>query len=118
MEKFSGWSSGIFDGDKIPSILVENKLDLLDEYKEDPNLEKFAKNYEFCGCFRTSAKTGSNVSESMEFLIKNIIKRMEDMKEKDGSEVFSSGRQTVSLCSEKEKQVNDCRCKKRKNRCC
>ena len=54
----------------------------------------------------------------MEFLIKYIIKRMEDMKEKGGSEAFSSGRQTVSLCSEEEKQVNDCTGKKRKNRCC
>ena len=43
---------------------------------------------------------------------------MEDMKEKGGSEAFSSGRQTVSLCSEEEKQENDCTGKKRKNRCC
>ena len=110
--------AAFLDGDKIPSLLVENKADLLDEYKEDHNLEEFVKNYEFCGGFRTSAKTGSNVSESMEFLIKNIIKRMEDMKEKNGSEVFSSGRQTVSLSYEKEKQVIDCSGKKRKNRFC
>ena len=39
--------AAFLDGDKIPSLLVENKLDLLDEYKEDPNLEKFAKNTDF-----------------------------------------------------------------------
>ena len=45
-------------------------------------LREFAINNEFCGYFRTSAKTGFNISESMEFLIRNIIKRFEDMKKK------------------------------------
>ena len=65
------------DGGKLPCLLVENKVDLVD-FEEDPSLQEFAKKYEFCGAFRTSAKTGYNVSESMEYLIRNIIKRMED----------------------------------------
>ena len=64
------------DGGKLPCLLVENKADLVD-FKEDPSLQKFAKKNKFCGAYRTSAKTGFNVSESMEYLIKNIIKRME-----------------------------------------
>ena len=74
----------------MPCLLVENKADLLENgEEEDPSLQEFAQNNEFCGCFRTSAKTGLNISESMEFLIKAIIKRMEDMSSK-GNEVFST----------------------------
>jgi len=64
------------DGGKLPCLLVENKVDLVD-FKDDPSLQKFANKNKFCGAFRTSAKTGFNVCESMEYLIKNIIKRME-----------------------------------------
>ncbi len=42
-------------------------------------MRDFAKNNGFIGCYRTSAKTGKKVSESMEFLINNIINRMEQM---------------------------------------
>ena len=37
---------------------------------------------EFCGYFRTSAKTGLNINESMQYLIRNILKRIEDFKQK------------------------------------
>lgn len=59
--------------------MVENKLDLSERNWNDSCLESFAQRNEFCGCFKTSAKTGYNISESMEFLIKNIIKRMKGM---------------------------------------
>ena len=65
------------NGERIPCILVENKVDLLDEEEgeQDINeeLKEFAINNEFLGYFRTSAKTGYNISESIEFLIRNII---------------------------------------------
>ena len=57
---------------------MENKADLLDdEKKDDPELNEFANKNGFDGAFRTSAKTGLNINESMTFLISNIIKRME-----------------------------------------
>ena len=65
------------DGGKLPYILIENKVDLID-FEDDPSLQEFANNNEFCGAFRTSSKTGFNVCESMEYLIRNIIRRMED----------------------------------------
>ena len=97
--------------------MVENKLDLLGEGNEnDPDLESFAQNNEFCGWFRTSAKTGVNISESMEFLIKNIIKRMEDMSQK-GNEVFTTERKSVALYPQKH---NETKTKQRakKHGCC
>ena len=59
-------------------------MELLPDFeKEDPSLQKVANNNGFCGCFRVSAKTGYNVNESMEYLIRNIIKRMEDLQNKN-----------------------------------
>ena len=88
------WKSSVdevavfFDGGKIPALLVESKCDLLDNPEvEDETLQEFAKVNNFIGSFRVSSKTGLNVAESIEFLIKNIIKRMEDMQEK-GTDPF------------------------------
>ena len=85
--------------------------------QEDDTLEQFAKEYEFCGCFRTSAKTGYNISESMEFLIKTIIKRMEDMQSK-GNEVFTTDRKSVALDPEKHNQAATAKRKKDQGGCC
>ena len=83
-------TASFLDGGKIPCLLVENKIDLVEDSKKyDPDFESFAQKNGFCGCFRTSAKTGENISESMEFLIKNIIYRMEDMSQKE-NKIFTN----------------------------
>ena len=98
--------------------LVENKVDLTDNGEgEDSSLNEFCKENDFCGCFRTSAKTGLNISESMEFLIKTIIKRMEDMQNK-GNEVFTTERKSVALDPEKHNQAATAKRKKDKDGCC
>ena len=97
--------------------MVENKVDLLEGGEEDPSLQEFSASNEFCGCFRTSAKTGLNISESMEFLIKTIIKRMEDMQSK-GNEVFTTERKSVALDPEKHNQAAATKRKKDKDGCC
>ena len=54
----------------------------------------------------------------MEYLIKNIIKRMEDIQSK-GNEVFSNNRKSVALDPEKHNQVaNAAKRKKYKDGCC
>ena len=100
------------DGGEIPCILVENKIDLLDDPKEgEESLKELSENSEFCGCFRTSAKTGKNISESMEFLIKTIIKRIKDMEEKNIPNEHK--RDTITLNPQ-----NSIRKEKRNHRCC
>ncbi len=102
----------------MPCLLVENKADLLEgDVENDPELQDFAQKGEFCGCFRTSAKTGLNISEAMEYLIKNIIKRMEDMQQK-GNEVFTTDRKSVALDPEKHNQAAEAKRKKNKDGCC
>ena len=94
------------DGGKLPCLLVENKADLLDYdiAEKSPELEEFGSSNGFCGTFRTSAKTGLNINESMEYLIKNIIQRMEAMQSK-GNEVFTTDRKSVALDPEKHNEV-------------
>ena len=81
--------------------MVENNIELIDEEnKNDPEFANFVENNKFCRGFKTSDKKGINISESMEFLIKNIIKRMEDFSQK-GTEIFIPDRKTVSLDPQK-----------------
>ena len=77
---------------------------------EEINLQDFANNNEFCGSFKTSAKTGLNISESMAFLIKAIIKRIDDMQSK-GNEI-PAARESIVLEPERHTSAAD---KQRKN---
>ena len=72
--------SSFFEDSKTPCILIKNKIDLLPVDKQDniDELKKFSEANGFCGCFNTSAKTGKNIGESMEFLVEEIRKKLED----------------------------------------
>ena len=74
-------SSKFLDGGKVPCVLVENKVDLLpkSQINNDKHLKTLAKQNGFIGSFRVSSKRGLNINESMIFLIRNIVKRMEKM---------------------------------------
>ena len=105
-------SIAFYDDGKIPAILVDNKWDPLppDEEGNVENLKRTSEELGFNGCFRTSAKTGKNIAESMVFLIVEIIKRMEDILSK-GIEVVND-RKSVTLDPDKHNKEAD---KKRKN---
>ena len=53
-----------------------------DNEEDNKELEVFAENNGFNGGFRISSKEGKNINEALEFLICNIIKRMENMESK------------------------------------
>ena len=82
-------------------------------YKCPSELEEFAKDNGYCGVFRASAKKDVNVKESMEFLIKDIIRRMEAMQQ-TGNEPFSIERKNVVL----DTQNNTGPKRKQKQGCC
>ena len=70
------------DGGFIPSVLVENKIDLLPEEEQNDDsrlekLQKFAKEHNFDGALRVSAKKGKNIIESVTMLVNEIIRRLE-----------------------------------------
>ena len=108
-----------FDGGKIPCLLIENKIDLLsddEKLNDDPELNDFAKKNQFINCFRTSAKEGINIHESMSFLIRNIIEKMENVSE-SGKNVFSTDRKSVVLNQENHTQSSNVK-RKKDGSCC
>ena len=102
------------DGEKLPCVLLENKADKLDENKinDVEELNIFAKNNGFINCFRTSAKTGYNVNESMDFLIKEIIKKFDALSSKE----MTPNRKTVAIDPEKHADIDKER--KKQTGCC
>ena len=79
-------STRFIDGEILPSVLVQNKIDLVDEeaLKDEEEIKKFAEDNKFIGYFRTSVKMGVGVDECMDFLIGNILERIEKCS-KEGS---------------------------------
>ena len=112
-------SSVFIDGGKLPCVLVENKIDLLPEGEQsnDAKVKEFAGKNDFVGAFRASAKAGININESMEFLIKEIIKRMEAFASKGNEEVFNSDRKSVVLDTKKHTDSAAGK-QKKKDECC
>lgn len=73
------------NGDPVPAVLLANKVgaepptehptpqaDLKNEMSTG-ELHELAKQYGFSGAFKVSAKTGENVEEAMQFLIRQVI---------------------------------------------
>ena len=90
-------------------------MDLLPEEEKDnvEELKNFSEDNGFNGYFRTSAKTGENIDESMDFLILEVLKRLEDINAKD-----ISNRQSYALDSEKHTKEADAKRKKENSKCC
>ena len=73
------------DETPLPIVLVQNKIDLVepDNLKEDEEeLKKFVDENGFITFTRTSCKTNQNINETMDFLLANIIDRLEEYHKK------------------------------------
>ena len=80
--------SAFIDGDKLPFILIQNKVDLIENDKEYLNIamndsQKLVDNGDFIGYYMSSVKENINIEEPIKFLIDNIIDRLENKKEKN-----------------------------------
>ena len=103
------------DGSDLPCILIENKADLMDPNEVDDisDLKDFSDSNGFISCFRTSAKTGLNLNESMSYLIEYILKKLRHLSDKD----IINDRKSIVL--DPEKHVNNDKYRKhQKSRCC
>ena len=69
------------DGGKLPFILVQNKVDLIENRdtfeKIEEETKKISEFNQYEKYFMTSVKQNVNVEEAMTFLIENIIERLE-----------------------------------------
>ena len=110
--------SSFIDDEKIPFILVGNKIDLIKTEENKKIIEEKTKNicnnYGFMNYFLTSAKEGININESMKYLLDHIIERFEKFCEENKQEFGQKRKDTVKLNNEKHairKMENDC-CRK------
>ena len=97
------------DGGKLPNILIQNKIDLIkgNEPKDMTSLSEFSKQYKFDDCFKTSAKTGYNINESIEKLLHIIIRRLNAISSKE----MDLNRNSVSIDPEKSSDKDKYRTK-------
>ena len=91
-------STRFIDGEILPSVLVQNKIDLVEEdaLKDEEEIKKFAEENKFIGYYRTSVKMGVGVDECMEFLISNILERIAKCS-KQGENPLQTDRQDLVL---------------------
>ena len=95
------------DGTNIPSILIRNKIDLLeneDNNDDEEEMKDFCEKNNFLKCFKTSAKTGTNIEEAMMFLIGNIVDKLEKIS-LSGNNPFEK-RESLVLDNNKHKESN------------
>ena len=88
------------DGTSLPSILIRNKVDLLendDNNDDEEKINEFCESHSFLRCFKTSAKTGTNIDEAMNFLIEHIIDKMEKLAESGVNPLEKENRKSLVL---------------------
>ena len=102
----------------LPCVLVQNKIDLVDESvaKDDDEIKKFADENKFDNYFRTSVKMGIGIDECMEYLIKNIIERSEKINKDGDKNLFEKDKKNMVLERKKPNENNNNR--SMKNGCC
>ena len=89
------------DGDLLPSVLVRNKIDLLEnDVQDDEEIKEFAEQHRFVNVFKTSAKMGIGIDECMEFIIGNIIDRLDKLAQ-EGKLPVEKERSSIILQSAK-----------------
>ena len=91
-------NSKFIDETPLPIVLVQNKIDLVgpDELnKDEEELKKFVDENGFLIFTRTSCKTKQNVNETMDYLLANIIDRLEEYHKKANIPIDDNKRTSI-----------------------
>jgi small GTP-binding protein len=103
------------DGGKIPFILLQNKIDLIESREDFIKIENYTKKISednnFNKYFMTSVKKNINVEESMSFLIEKIIEKLEECAS-NGNIVFNEQKikNTIKIDNTNERKKENIRC--------
>ena len=110
--------SAFIDGDKLPFILIQNKIDLIKNDEEYLNIvmndaQKLVDNGDFIGYYMASVKENINIDEPIKFLIDNIIDRLEKYQKGLNHDLTENkARNTYRLENSNKKEKN------KKDGCC
>ena len=112
--------SAFIDGDKLPFILIQNKVDLIENDKEYLNIamndsQKLVDNGDFIGYYMSSVKENINIEEPIKFLIDNIIDRLEKYHASENNDLKESKARETYILQNNNKKDKD---KNKKNGCC
>ena len=109
--------SQFIDGEKLPFVLIQNKIDLINDKNELDEIENQTKNVSenngFTKYYMASVKENINIDESMQYLIANIIERLENYAAV-GNEVFEDQKQRDTLQLNRHSSVRS----RKKEKCC
>jgi len=100
----------------LPCLLIENKVDLVSEevIKNEDDIKDFVNRNNFVNFFRSSAKAGININESMEYIISRIIAKQEAINIAKGSEINENDKKSIVL----DPMKNHYNAKDNKAKCC
>ena len=111
--------SAFIDGEKLPFILIQNKIDLIKDDNDylsfaTNETKKMAEDKEFIGYYMTSVKENINVEEPIHYLIDNIVERLDKFSSNENLNFIGiQGRDTHKLDKNSQKEKND-----KKKGCC
>jgi small GTP-binding protein len=114
-QKLVSDEANFIDGGKLPFILVQNKVDLIESREEFERIEnetkKISEFNNFEKYFMTSVKQSVNVDEAMTFLIDKIIERLEKHAT-NGNIIFNEQKQreTIRIRNDSEMDKKVCSC--------
>ena len=114
-QKLVSDEANFIDGGKLPFILVQNKVDLIESREEFERIEnetkKISEFNNFEKYFMTSVKQSVNVDEAMTFLIDKIIERLEKHAT-NGNIIFNEQKQreTIRIRNDSELDKKVCSC--------
>ena len=105
------------DGNPIPILLIQNKIDLVnkDDLTNNNEISKFVEINKFINYFNTSCKDGTNINESMDYLLSIIIDKINEYSKLNNTPLDDENR--TSIVNENPLAQTQFFLKKQ-NRCC
>ena len=106
--------SDFIDISNLPGIIMENKCDLLGEEKDyEKGIEElkiFSEENNFCGAFRSSALNGYNVENGINFLVDEIIRKINTEEKNNINNDINSKKEEVKKVklTDKNEKSNKC----------
>ena len=98
-------STKFIDGDFLPAVLVLNKSDLVNEEQmnNDDEMNEFVKANKFNNFFRTSCLNGKGINETIEYILKIIVERLEEYHRKTNTSFDDEKRTSIVVQTQVKK---------------